>query len=380
MLNDYYPFGMLLPGRHGNTSDYRYGFNGMELDNEIKGEGNSYDFGARMLDPRVGRWFASDPARAKTPGLTPYRFGFNNPIRYKDPNGKWEEDGHYWTIFALGISMGLDLVTAQHIAAEAEHYDHHVSSNGNFSFNGFGFTWNNNDGTINDTFALVGTWAIPGKQEKFHGLTNGSQYEVWRNARNAILLDGDLKGLHTLGDAFAHSKPGDGEKMFGKKRTFYFNGKIYTFPITLEHALDGAEEGGDVTDDISNHRVAYLAYVNAAVQVFQDELFMHSDKVTGSPDLDLFEYIANSGASKNDNIYLFKRYIDYKGGQTTFTYDLKDKNQYNNFIRYLAKKGMHTEITNGTRTETIKRGGRTINLEIKTQTLTITKDEEDGNN
>jgi len=26
--NSYFPFGMLMPGRHGNTSDYRYGFNG----------------------------------------------------------------------------------------------------------------------------------------------------------------------------------------------------------------------------------------------------------------------------------------------------------------------------------------------------------------
>jgi len=31
---------MLLPNRHANTSDYRYGFQGQELDNEIKGEGN----------------------------------------------------------------------------------------------------------------------------------------------------------------------------------------------------------------------------------------------------------------------------------------------------------------------------------------------------
>lgn len=36
--NDYYPFGMLLPGRHGNTSDYRYGFQGQEMDND-KGRG-----------------------------------------------------------------------------------------------------------------------------------------------------------------------------------------------------------------------------------------------------------------------------------------------------------------------------------------------------
>ena len=56
-VNNYYPFGMLQQGRSVNTSGYRYGFNGMEMDNEVKvsasapnGTGNSYDFGARMYD------------------------------------------------------------------------------------------------------------------------------------------------------------------------------------------------------------------------------------------------------------------------------------------------------------------------------------------
>jgi len=31
---------------------YRYGFNGHEKDDEIKGSGNSLNFGARILDPR----------------------------------------------------------------------------------------------------------------------------------------------------------------------------------------------------------------------------------------------------------------------------------------------------------------------------------------
>jgi RHS repeat-associated protein len=38
----------------------RYGFNGMEKDDNVKGEGNSYDFGARIYDPRVGRWLSMD--------------------------------------------------------------------------------------------------------------------------------------------------------------------------------------------------------------------------------------------------------------------------------------------------------------------------------
>lgn len=46
-----YPFGSLVPNRHGSSGSYRYGFNGKEKDDEIKGEGNSIDFGSRMYDP-----------------------------------------------------------------------------------------------------------------------------------------------------------------------------------------------------------------------------------------------------------------------------------------------------------------------------------------
>jgi len=60
---DYSPFGVLLQNRNLSLSGaipYRYGFNSMEKDDELKGEGNSYDFGARMYDPRIGRWFKPD--------------------------------------------------------------------------------------------------------------------------------------------------------------------------------------------------------------------------------------------------------------------------------------------------------------------------------
>ncbi|MBF4485035.1 RHS repeat-associated core domain-containing protein [Flavobacterium sp. CSZ] len=87
--SDYYPFGMLVPNRHKSVNDYRYGFNGMEKDNELKGgEGNSYDFGARMLDPRIGRWFARDPKDKKNPFLSPYSYVENNPMFFVDPDGK----------------------------------------------------------------------------------------------------------------------------------------------------------------------------------------------------------------------------------------------------------------------------------------------------
>ncbi len=79
---------MLVPNRHGSNDNYRYGFNNMEKDDEIKGEGNSIDFGSRMYDPRVIRWFAPDPMESKYPSLTTYHFTANNPIIYYDFDGE----------------------------------------------------------------------------------------------------------------------------------------------------------------------------------------------------------------------------------------------------------------------------------------------------
>jgi hypothetical protein len=67
---DYYPFGMLMPERqYTNLSDdYRFGFNGMEKDNEVKGQGKSYTTEFRQLDPRLGgRWWSIDPDRRHVP-------------------------------------------------------------------------------------------------------------------------------------------------------------------------------------------------------------------------------------------------------------------------------------------------------------------------
>jgi RHS repeat-associated protein len=79
---------MLVPNRHDSLEDYRYGFQGQEKDDEIKGEGNSYDYDERMLDPRIGRWFKIDPQAAQMPQVSPYAFALNNPILIVDEEGE----------------------------------------------------------------------------------------------------------------------------------------------------------------------------------------------------------------------------------------------------------------------------------------------------
>jgi len=86
--SDYYPFGMQIPGRNWNAGSYRYGFNGKENDNEIKGVGDQQDYGMRIYDPRVGRFLSVDPVSNKYPELTPYQFASNRPIDGIDLDGK----------------------------------------------------------------------------------------------------------------------------------------------------------------------------------------------------------------------------------------------------------------------------------------------------
>jgi RHS repeat-associated protein len=62
----------------------------MERDDEVKGQGNSLDFGARIYDPRVGRWLSSDPSASKQPSFSPYKAFLNNPLVYIDPDGRTE--------------------------------------------------------------------------------------------------------------------------------------------------------------------------------------------------------------------------------------------------------------------------------------------------
>jgi RHS repeat-associated protein len=78
---------MTVPNRHNSGNSYRYGFQGQEKDNELKGDGNSLNYTFRMHDPRVGRFFAVDPLTKKYPYLTPYQFSSNQPVHAQELEG-----------------------------------------------------------------------------------------------------------------------------------------------------------------------------------------------------------------------------------------------------------------------------------------------------
>jgi len=69
---------------------YRYGFNGKENDNEVKGIGNQQDYGMRIYDPRIGKFLSVDPLTKEYPHYTPYSYAGNKPIAFIDRDGEEE--------------------------------------------------------------------------------------------------------------------------------------------------------------------------------------------------------------------------------------------------------------------------------------------------
>jgi RHS repeat-associated protein len=72
------------------ATGYSFAFNGMEKDDEVKGTGNSLDFGARIYDPRLGKYLSIDPMTDKFPYQSAYIHAGNNPIYYIDKNGEFK--------------------------------------------------------------------------------------------------------------------------------------------------------------------------------------------------------------------------------------------------------------------------------------------------
>jgi RHS repeat-associated protein len=113
--SDFYPYG----GERIITdtlSDQNYKFTGKERDTE---SGLDY-FVARYYGSNLGRFMTPDPLlttlRSENPQtLNRYAYTLNNPLRYTDPTGAYEEDVHEQLTTVLAQAAGFDENTASQI-------------------------------------------------------------------------------------------------------------------------------------------------------------------------------------------------------------------------------------------------------------------------
>ena len=84
---DYYPFGFPMPRPGFTMGGYRYSFNGQEADNEVYGTDIFQNYGFRMYDTRLARFWGVDPLTKDYPMLTPFQFASCSPIWAVDWDG-----------------------------------------------------------------------------------------------------------------------------------------------------------------------------------------------------------------------------------------------------------------------------------------------------
>jgi RHS repeat-associated protein len=104
---EYVPFGETFFEEHTNSNKTPYLFNAKERDVET----GLYYYGARYYDPRISLWASVDPMAGKYPGLSPYNYCLNNPVKMVDPDGKlpknmdWKAAGK-----AAAINVGAGII------------------------------------------------------------------------------------------------------------------------------------------------------------------------------------------------------------------------------------------------------------------------------
>lgn len=84
---DYYPYGEICRSLNNADPNDKYKFTEKERDVET----NFDYFGARYFDSQISRWLSVDPMADLRPGLSPYNYCQNNPLRRIDPTGMLDQ-------------------------------------------------------------------------------------------------------------------------------------------------------------------------------------------------------------------------------------------------------------------------------------------------
>jgi len=273
--DDYYPFGLQMPGRSSNTANpnhlYKCSAKSLsrdagKLDEEIGLDW--YYFGARYYDPVIARWLAVDPMADKYPSISPYVYCANNPLYYIDPNGcEIVGDSSDLAAVAKGINQELEganvtvekktkivvnpLATLWNLITGKGGVAYTTNTYFALSTNNSNFDWTQDkvvsalNDVINNTdviFNVKITEKIDGLDAQFYG---GGKLETNWFSNPDVLLSGKgwVKGGESIGAVFMHEALGHGHpvgdtfgSMGAKGIQDYLNNRNNLYYGTPDHA------------------------------------------------------------------------------------------------------------------------------------------------
>ncbi len=213
------------------SEKFRYGYQGSEKDNEVKGEGNSYTTEFRQLDPRLVRWLTIDPKA--NAWESPYVSMANSPILFNDVKGDIVP-------IIYGIFVATEIVVAYFtydaVATDLQH------SKGDRDVRQVGYGMKNPSNALKVLKAsdIAGNMAINVSREIGHPEnTDGSQ-------RNAI--------RHAIWNALVVKSTGSKESAAEAVNSHETDLKIDWNQMTFANAFD-ADKSIDIRNNIIGRRV-----------------------------------------------------------------------------------------------------------------------------
>ncbi|MFN2529832.1 MAG: RHS repeat-associated core domain-containing protein [Pyrinomonadaceae bacterium] len=253
MLNGqvYLPFGEELgAGTGGRTTAQGYSvsdgvrqhFTSKERDNET---GLDY-FGARYYSSTQGRFTSVDiagPDLINPQSLNKYAYTLNNPLRYVDPKGLYEEDVHLQLTYALGMAAGFTARDAWNIALGDQGVD---------------------DDPNRSPMTVFGVEA----RRNYHFTTQARRDELWGdfvsasgaytgpNNNNESALDSLGTFLHAEQDSYSHAGYGP---VLGHLSAGHAPDKTYTDPAKADRMAEDTYNRLTTAATVlyNNHKISF---------------------------------------------------------------------------------------------------------------------------
>jgi RHS repeat-associated protein len=237
-----------VPNRNASTPAYRYGFQGQEKDDEIKGEGNSLNYTYRMHDPRIGRFFSRDPLEGKYPFYSPYAFSGNRVIDATELEGLEPEKVAKNNPFLIIVALG-----------RASVFSGDQISEGKTQYKNMPNGYNNNDdglGLLGSSFKIPGKVLIYGGSDS--GLTANDIAETIANYRDTnpngkvVLIGHSLGGKDVL----------DAANLVNGNNSM--ENKVINLIITMEAAYKDGNKGYPYSVNLSENTENVINFSSAS--------------------------------------------------------------------------------------------------------------------